>query len=109
MARALHLIMCTWDAVSYHLHSNHHFLSTWGVVMLKINKEERKSVFPGLNPNPNPTPNPIPLVNYLLRRTSALYCLMCANTSGVVHINLIFISALNKRLISSLNKTFFRP
>ena len=49
---------------SYHLHSSHSFLSTWGVVMLeKEKKKEKKVVFPGPNPNPNPNPNPIPFVH----------------------------------------------
>ena len=33
-----------------------------------------------------------------------LYCLICANTTGLIHIKLILISALNKALISALNK-----
>ena len=28
---------------SYHLHSSHHFLSTWGVVMLEKEKKRKKS------------------------------------------------------------------
>ena len=57
---------------------------------------------------------PIPIVHKLFRRTSALHCLMCANTSELIHIKLILISALNKALISAalnmvrmcLNKPF---
>jgi len=35
---------------SYHLHSSHRFLSTWGVVMLekKEKKRERKKVLPNV-------------------------------------------------------------
>ena len=41
----LHPILCTWDAVaSYHLHSSHRFLSTWGVVMLEKIKKHKKEL-----------------------------------------------------------------
>ena len=45
-------------------------------------------------------------------RTSALHCIMCASTSGLIHIKLILILALNKLLISALNKVrmcLYRP
>ena len=41
---------CHLDAIllhlgcSYHLHSSHHFLSTWGVVMLVTVPSEKKKV-----------------------------------------------------------------
>ena len=51
---------------SYHLQSSHHFLSTWGAVMLeKVKRKERKNCisWPQLQPNPSPNPNPLPLVH----------------------------------------------
>ena len=61
---------------SYHLHSSHCFLSTWGAVMLEKEKKGR-TLFPG--PSPNPYPNPIyttcPLATPVDQYT--LYFLIC--------------------------------
>ena len=47
MAFDLHPIICTWDVVTMHLHSSHHFVFTWGVVMLEKEKRKKKGVESG--------------------------------------------------------------